>query len=709
MRSFAFRASDGDFAVVRVELEDRAELVTAVGPLSSVGPGETLRLHGRWVDDPRFGRQIRVDGWLPATPRTRKGLERYLSSGAIEGIGPELAHRLVDRFGLDTFDVLDHHPERLTEVDGIGPVRARAIVSGWTEHRDARELMVLLRGHGVGQRLALAISRHFGTRALDVCRRDPYRLALEVPGVGFATADALARAQGLDPGHPSRLAAGALHVLAEAASRGHVCRPFQPWTEDAAHRLDVSPTEVAHAAHALSREGQVVIDDTLETGPMAYLPRLHRAERGAAEGLRVRLGRPPPPLDVDVDVVLSAHEAVHRLTLAEAQRRAVGRALVTGVLVITGGPGTGKTTLVRCLLAVYAAAELTVRLAAPTGRAAKRMEEATGHSASTLHRLLEVNPATGGFQRGPEAPLEADVVVVDEASMVDVALFCSLVDALPPQARLVLVGDSDQLPSVGPGRVLGDLIEAGVPTERLIQIFRQAEESLIVTNAHRIQEGVPLVTPKTGDPLSDFYVVHRRPESVVETVVELARSRIPKRFGLDPRQDVQVLTPMHRGPSGARALNQALQQALNPGQGGLNRGEESFRPGDKVMQTRNDYELGVLNGELGRVTAVDAEARTLVVDFDGDIVRYTAQDLEHLTLAYACSVHKAQGSEYPAVILVTSQQHAVMLDRPLFYTGVTRARQLLVVVASGRALELVRRPPREGRRGSALSLRIRAP
>jgi exodeoxyribonuclease V alpha subunit len=711
VRSFTFRAPDGDFAVIKVELDEGSELATAVGPLGAVERGESLRLQGRWVDDPRFGRQLRVDGWLPAAPESRAGLARFLGSGTVEGLGPELAQRLVDKFGLDTLDVLDHHPHRVTEVEGIGPIRARKIAAAWAEQRETRALMVHLRGHGIGAALASRVARRFGSRALEVCRKDPYRLALEVPGVGFSTADRLARAEGLPPDHPTRLAAGAHHFLAEAAEAGHVCRPRDALIEDTAARLSAEPEAVASALELLVGEGRLVLDG--EPGPevRAYLPKLHRAETLAAQHVAARLATAPPPLRAPLDRVLATYEAREKIRLAEAQRAALRDAAARPLLVITGGPGTGKTTLVKALLALYAADRLDVKLAAPTGRAAKRLEEATRGTAMTLHRLLEVDPKTGRFQRSASAPLEADVVVVDEVSMVDLPLLASLLDALPPAARLVLVGDAHQLPSVGPGRVLADLLDAGVPAVTLTEVFRQAEQSLIVRNAHRIDHGEAFERPPPeARELADFYVIERpHPEAALATVLELVAERIPRRFGIEPVDGVQVLTPMNKGPLGGRALNEALQRRLNPGAGGLERAEQVLRPGDKVMQTKNDYELGVLNGEMGRVEAVDPKAGRVRVRFEDDEVRYERKDLEHLQLAYACSIHKAQGSEYPAVVLVLGDPHAIMLDRQLVYTGVTRARRLLVVVASPRALGLARRPPREGARGSALTRRIGLP
>ncbi len=713
------------WSVVRLAVAGEVELVTAVGNLLAVQPGESLRLSGAWEKDARYGRQFRVASYQTITPATVVGIERYLGSGLIRGIGKELARRLVARFGLATLEVIDQSPERVAEVRGIGAKRSREIQRAFREQRGIQELMVFLQAHGVPTGLAIKIHKRYGEDAMAVVRATPYRLAAEVFGIGFASADRIAASLGLPKDAPQRLEAGVLHLLAEAAGAGHLFLPRRALVEAAVALLGVEAAPVEAAAAALAATGEVVVETAADprfqgeataeplsnTEPLSnpeaavYLPALHAAESEIAARLAALARQPPPPLQLDVEKALAWVEQRERIALAPEQREAVRLGLTRKVLVVTGGPGTGKTTLVRGIVAVLERKGLRVLLAAPTGRAAKRLAEATGREAATLHRLLEWNARSHAFERGRERPLEGDLLIVDEASMLDAPLAAQVLRAVPDTARLILVGDVDQLPSVGPGRVLADLIRSGaVEVARLTAIFRQAERSLIVANAHRVQRGdMPLLAPPAGEDPDFFFLERETPEEVLETLRELVAHRIPQRFGFDPVEAVQVLTPMNRGLLGTANLNRELRELLNPGPPA-----PGLRAGDKVMQIRNDYDLEVFNGDLGRVVAVAAEGQGVEVSFDGRRVGYDAAALDELVLAYACSIHKSQGSEYPCVVVPLHTQHYVMLQRNLLYTALTRARRLAILVGEKRALRVAVRNARTRERYTRLAERLMA-
>ena len=664
-----FHNADNGFCVLRVKARGQRDLVTVVGAAAAISAGEFIQASGIWVNDRTHGLQFKAAFLKTAPPTTLEGIERYLGSGMIKGIGPVYASKLVQAFGEAVFDAIEQAPERLQEVAGIGPKRALRIRTGWAEQKVIREIMLFLHSHGVGTSRAVRIFKTYGADAVQVISENPYRLARDIRGIGFKSADQIAMRLGIEKTAMIRARAGISYALAEAMDEGHCGLPMDELRELAAALLEIA-AEVVDAAIALELAEGAVVADTVEDRPCVFLAGLYRAEQGIAERLlRLSRGSPPWPA-VDPDKAIPWVEQKTGLILAASQREAVRLALRAKVLVITGGPGVGKTTLVNAILEILRARTPSIALAAPTGRAAKRMREATGLEAKTLHRLLEADPVRGGFKRHEEHQLDCELLVVDEVSMVDVPLLHSLLKAVPPRAALILVGDVDQLPSVGPGQVLADIIaSAAVPVVRLTEVFRQAAQSRIITNAHRINQGL---MPEPGqEPGSDFHLVRcHDPEDGVAKLLEIVARRIPARFGLDPIRDVQVLCPMNRGGLGARSLNLELQRLLNPpGEARVERFGWTFGPGDKVMQVVNDYEKEVFNGDLGLVKAIDAEAGELVVDFDGREVAYDFGELDELVLAYATTVHKAQGSEYPAVVMPVTTQHYPMLQRNLLYTA----------------------------------------
>jgi exodeoxyribonuclease V alpha subunit len=685
-----FANDENAWSVVKVAVAGYRDLVTAVGNLLGVQPGENLRLSGGWINDPKYGRQFRVSSYATVVPATLNGIEKYLGSGLIRGIGKVMAARMAAAFGLECLDVIENHPERLTEVEGIGPKRRKEIVRAWEEQREIKEVMIFLQSHGVSTHYAIKIYKAYGAQATTLVRENPYRLANDIYGIGFKSADKIAAALGIPPDAPQRIEAGTLYLLGQGGDRGHLYLPRQALTEEAEKLLGATAAQVERAVAALAEMEQIVVEPVPESAePAIYLKSLHAAEVGVAARVRTLLIQPMLPMEIDLDRALDWFEKAEKIALARQQRQAIRAGLTRKMLVITGGPGTGKTTLVRGIVKILDRKGQKVLLAAPTGRAAKRLAEATGAEATTLHRLLEFNPQTRQFDRNREHPLSCDLLIVDEASMLDTVLAYHVLKAVPDHGRLILVGDVDQLPSVGPGRVLGDMIRSeAVEVVRLTEIFRQAERSLIVVNAHRVNQGsMPILESVDSD--GDFFFIERKePAEIVETLAQLVSKRIPGKFGFNPVDQIQVLTPMNRGPLGTDNLNAVLRDLLNPEGVTVTRGGHSLRVGDKVMQVRNNYDLEVFNGDIGRVRAIDEVEQIVTVTVDNREVAYDFGSIDELTLAYACSIHKSQGSEYPCVVIPLHTTHYVMLQRNLLYTALTRAKRLAILVGEERALRV---------------------
>ena len=698
-----FHSEESGFCVLRVKARGHRELVTLVGHAAAIAAGEWITASGEWVNDRTYGPQFRSRFLKATAPTSTEGIERYLGSGMIRGVGPVYAKKLVRAFGERVFDVIETDCRRLREVDGIGPVRAERITAAWAEQKAVREIMMFLHGHGVGTARAVRIFKTYGADAVQVMSENPYRLARDIRGIGFRTADAIAMRLGIDANAMIRMRAGVVHALAEAMDDGHCGLPSAELLPMAAELLGASEDLVRTAVDQELAEGNVVADRVGETG-CVFLAGLHRAEHGIADRLR-RIGAGPLPWPpIEAERALTWIEQRIELTLAKSQIVAIRQALASKILVITGGPGVGKTTIVNAILRILAAKGARLLLCAPTGRAARRMTETSGIEARTIHRLLEVDPTSGGFRRDADRPVDCDLLVVDEASMVDVSLMHALLKAVPDHAALLIVGDIDQLPSVGPGQVLADIIgAAAVPVVRLTEVFRQAARSRIIISAHRINSGsIPDLGRPDGE--SDFYFVPADdPESAVPKVLELVRTRIPRRFGLDPVRDIQVLCPMNRGGVGARSLNIELQAVLNPaGERKVERFGWTFAPGDKVMQVENDYDREVYNGDIGLIDDVDPDLGEVTARFDGRAVAYGFGELDALAPAYATTIHKSQGSEYPAVVIPLMTQHYVMLQRNLLYTGVTRGKRLVVLVGQRKAVAIAVKAATGRRRWSKL-------
>lgn len=706
-----YQNPENGYVIAKLDSPTASGQVTVVGVLGDVAPGESLRLDGDWIEHPKFGRQFKVESCEHLLPASLNGIRRFLESGAIKGIGEKMAERLVGRFGSQIFDILDTDPERLLEIEGIGAAKLKMIVSSWREKREVRGLMLFLQSHGVATTFAHRIFRHYGVTAVQQLRQNPYDLAYDIHGIGFRTADDMALKLGFAPDAPQRLEAGVEYCLRQTAEgAGHMYLPRANLVDEAARLLGCHDAEmIEERIDALEERKRLVIEPLPEKGIdqavfLAYLSRLEREIASRLHGLLDHVSRLEP---TKIAAAVEREEQRQSLTLSEEQREAVESACAHKVAIITGGPGTGKTTITRVVVRALKSLGLKIALAAPTGRAAKRMSEATGFTATTLHRLLKFQPGTG-FEFNEDKKLAVDALVVDEASMLDCGLCLSLLRALPLTCRLIFVGDENQLPSVGAGNVLGDLLESGsIPAVRLTHIYRQARESMIVLNAHRINEGeFPLGSPH-APPRADFFWVEK--ENLIELqalILLMVCERIPEAYGLDPMQDVQVLTPMHKGEVGTVALNRLLQERLNPSGQELVRGQRYYRTGDRILQLRNNYDKDVFNGDLGRIVDLDLKDEVLTAEFDGREVEYDFDELDEIGLAYAISVHKSQGSEYPAVVMPVVTQHYMLLQRNLIYTGLTRARKLAVLMGSRRAMHMGLGNVRGRQRNTTLALRM---
>jgi exodeoxyribonuclease V alpha subunit len=710
-----YHNEENSYTIAKMKIGGRQDLVTAVGNLLSVSAGEVLKLKGEWHNHPKFGEQFKIISYESVVPATVKGIEKYLGSGLIKGIGPVMAKRLVTKFGLETLNVIETETRRLCEVEGIGDKRIGMIKKAWDDQKEIRDIMVFLQGHGVSPAYAAKIYKKYAKESVAVVQQNPYKLATDIFGIGFITADKIAENLGISKESQIRAEAGILYVLHQLSDEGHVYYPYELLIDECKKILGVERDTIVKAFGKISFEKKIVIEDLnkediKENNKAVYLAKFHVCEVGVAARLQELMRFPKKLKAFDREKALEWVQGELKIQLAKNQKQAVKEAIEKKVMVVTGGPGTGKTTIINSIIKICGRLGQRVLLSAPTGRAAKRMAEATGHESKTIHRLLEFSPKEGGFKRDENNPLDADLIVIDETSMVDIVLMYQFLKAVPKDATLILVGDVDQLPSVGAGSVLKDIIDSGcIPTVMLNEIFRQAKESLIIVNAHRVNNGQMPIIEGSGDSLQDFYFfIIEEPEKVAEKIIELCKEKIPQKFGYRSIDDIQVLTPMHRGLVGASNLNTELQKHLNSSTDELVRGGRVLKGGDKVMQIRNNYDKEVFNGDIGRISKIDREEQEIIVNYDGRMVSYEYSELDEIVLAYAVSVHKSQGSEYPVVVMPILTQHYMLLQRNLLYTGITRGKKLVVLVGTNKAVAIAIRNNKPQKKYTLLRERLQA-
>jgi len=703
IESIIYYSPDTGYTVCKFSLES-GENFTVVGSFPPLSPGEVLKINGKWEINPKFGKQFKVENFIPVLPSSVKGVEKFLSSGLIKGIGPVLAKRIVKDFGPQTIEIISKEPDRLREVEGIGRNKLKEIKKSWEEHQKIRDLIIFLQDHNISTNLAIKIYSQYGNNSFRILKTNPYQACYDIWGIGFKTADQMALKLGMSPSSAERIKAFIHYLLEKDTEQGHVFSFQEDIEKNCQGELEVREENIKKALEELIRQ-KLVISEPLDSRTAIYLPFFHEAEQEVVRFIHELSSYPFLTPSLDMDEAISAVEEELSLRFSPKQKLAIKESLLKKILVITGGPGTGKTTIVKAIVDIFHAWEKKVLLAAPTGRAAKRLSEATQTEAKTIHRTLEFNPKKGDFRRNEKRTLDADALIIDEFSMVDLPLMYSLLKAVPPYMRLILVGDKDQLPSVGPGNLLRDIIESQkVEVVILDEIFRQEKDSLIVLNAHRVNQGKPLMYPPRDSKEADFYFIHQEDEQkVFKTIISLCSYRIPRRFNVPTlTPEIQVISPMYRGLIGVDNLNLELQKRLNRYGKGLRFGTREIRVRDKVMQIRNNYEKEIFNGDIGIVVYMDKSKYRIGVDFDGRVIFYDKEELNEITLAYAISVHKAQGSEFKAVVMPLLPQHFIMLQRNLFYTALTRARKLNIIVGSYKALYIAIKNDKPVRRNCLL-------